>query len=63
MPPAGLKEETRNRGFQTMQMFKTMIKMNNHPKVLRIGTDMELTLLEGPHNELIGFPWPQFMTP
>ena len=46
-----------------MQMFKTMIKMNNHPKVLRIGTDMELTLLEGPHNELIGFPWPQFMTP
>ena len=63
MPPEGSKEEARNRGFQTMQMFKTMITMNNHLKVLRIEIDMELTVLEGPHDELIGFPWPQFMTP
>ena len=44
-------------------MCKIMIKSNNHLKVLRIETDMEFTVPEGPHNELTGFPWPQFMTP
>lgn len=58
----GLKQETRNRGFKIMQMCK-MFKSNNRLKVLRIETEMELPVPEGPHNELTGSPWPHLMTP
>lgn len=44
MPTAFFKIENKNRGFKTMQMCKTMIKINNHLKVLRNETDMEFTI-------------------
>lgn len=47
------KIENKNRGFKTMQMCKTIIKINKHLKVLRNETDMECAVLEGPTEELI----------
>lgn len=48
-----------------MQMCRIMIKINNYLKLLKIDTDVEVIVPEGPHNELIvkGFPRPPFMTP
>lgn len=53
MSPVGLKKEKRNRGFKTTEIFKIMIKSNNHLKVLRTETDTEFTVPEGPHKQLI----------
>ena len=48
MPTVGLKQEMRNRGFKTMQMYKIMIKINNYLKLLKIETDVEFIVPKGP---------------
>lgn len=60
MPTVFLKIENKNRGFKTMQMCKTMIKITKLLKVLRSETNIEFTVLEGPHDELTVIEFPPY---